>query len=66
MIPHPRKEKYYRLDHKRIPGCMTLRGLVIIADIGFMNGEVIFRTEQRGNSWFYWKDYNYMYIGDLQ
>lgn len=66
MEPHPRKGKHYQLYHKRIPGCRTFRGFVLIIGIGNLGGKLIFKTGQCNNSWFYWEDWDYEYIGDLQ
>lgn len=66
MTPDPIIGKYYKLYHKRISGCRTFRGIVLIVDIGTINQKLIFKTAQRGNSWFYWEDWDYEYIGDLQ
>jgi len=64
MIPDPVIGKHYKLQHKS-SGTNPFRGYVLIANVGFINGQKIFLTNQRGRNWFLWKDYNYEYIGDI-
>ena len=66
MEPHPIVGKHYELRHKRFPPGHPFRGIVCIKDIGSMDGKLIFSTYQTGKSWFWWNDYNYEYVGDLQ
>ena len=62
--PNPIVEKYYTLTHKRTLN-NPFRGPVLIVQIGWMANSLIFRTISTGQNWYYWDDYDYMYIGDL-
>lgn len=64
MLPDPIVGQHYGLTHKNSKS-NPFRGYVQIAQKGWISNLLIFRTSITGNTWFYWDDYDFHFIGDL-